>query len=105
MGNFAILLPVSSHIVTLKLFPTQNISRMVSIAKVLTKLCLLNLKFYFHPIDRAKSCNFDSIVLYQCLPAKLLDTFNKFMYSRNEQEALRGHIEHLIESYWLIFPI
>jgi hypothetical protein len=27
-------------------------------SKVRVKLCLLNLKFYFHPIDRAKSCNF-----------------------------------------------
>jgi hypothetical protein len=60
MGNFAIPLPVSSHIVTPELFRTQNliwITIVWYLAKVWAKLCLLNLKFYFHSIDRVKSCN------------------------------------------------
>jgi hypothetical protein len=53
MGNFAVPLPVSSHIDTLELFPTQNliwISIAWYFAKVWAKLRLLNSKFYFHPL-------------------------------------------------------
>jgi hypothetical protein len=44
MDNFAIL--VSSQIVTLELFPTQNL------------IWISVVWFYFHPMDRAQSCNF-----------------------------------------------
>jgi hypothetical protein len=53
MENFAIPLPVSSQIFMLELFAIQNLIWIWIawyLAKVKAKLCLLNSKFYFHPL-------------------------------------------------------
>jgi hypothetical protein len=71
MGHFAKPLPVSSHIVTLKLFLTQNLIWMSIagyLAKVLSKVMSFEFQVLFSPIDRAKSCNVGSSpLMYDCL--------------------------------------
>jgi hypothetical protein len=81
MGNYAIPFPVSSHIVTLELFPTQNLI-WISIAWYLLNIwarlcglislggpilyksaCSLNSKFYFHPLTGSNHANL-VLVLY-----------------------------------------